>query len=378
MSTTELEKKIAGILATADIQINGSRPWDPQIHNRNFYNRVLSQGSLGIGESYMDGWWDCKEIDQLVFKALRGGLDKKFRGALNIKIIWHVLRAILFNLQTRSRAYEVAEVHYDIGNDLYEKMLGPTMSYTCAYWKNAKNLEEAENAKFDLVCRKLGLKKGQHILDVGCGFGTFAEYAAKNYGVSVVAVTIAKEQALYAKERVKNLPIEVRCEDYRQISGTFDHIISIGLMEHIGYKNYRPFMKQMQGMLKDGGYFLVHFIGQNKSRVVNDPWLNKYIFPNAMAPSAKQIATAIEGLFILEDWHTLPATDYYKTLMAWHHNFVKNWPTLKDHYGGERFYRMWTYGLLSGAGAHLSGTKVALWQIVLSKSGTPSGYESVR
>jgi cyclopropane-fatty-acyl-phospholipid synthase len=283
------------------------------------------------------------------------------------------------NLQTPSRSFEVGEVHYDTGNKLFEQMLGKSMVYTCAYWKNASNLDEAQEAKLDLVCKKIGLKPGQKILDIGCGWGSFAKYAAEKYGATVVGVTVSKEQAEYARELCKGLPVEIRFQDYRSVDEKFDHIVSIGMVEQVGYKNHRSFMEFVHRCLKDDGLFLLHVIGQNESKIVNDPWLNKYIFPNAMAPSPKQLTTAFEGLFILEDWHCF-GNDYYRTLKAWHENFVKNWSTIEkiDKSYDQRFYRMWTYGLLVGAGAHLSGTKVSLWQIVLSKSGIPEGYVSVR
>ena len=256
-------------------------------------------------------------------------------------------------------------------------MLDKRMTYTCGYWKNADNLDDAQEAKLDLVCRKIGLKSGQRVLDIGCGWGSFVKYAADKYGAQAVGITISKEQADYAKESCKGLPVEIRLQDYRSINEKFDHIVSIGMLEHVGYKNYRTYMETAHKCLKDDGFFLIHVIGQNRSKIVNDPWLNKYIFPNAMAPSVKQLAIAMEGLFILEDWHTFAATDYYKTIMAWYGNFVRNWPKIKNDYN-EQFFRMWTYGLKVTAGAHLSGTKVSLWQIVLSKSGVPEGYISVR
>ena len=269
----------------------------------------------------------------------------------------------------------VGKRHYDIGNDLYQAMLGKTMAYSCGYWKDADNLDEAQIAKFDLICRKIGLKKGDRILDIGCGWGGFLKFAAENYGAGGVGITISNEQVTLAKELCKNLPIEIHLQDYRNFQGKFDHIISIGMFEHVGVKNYRVFMSKAQELLKDDGLFLLHTIGLNQSSIPTDPWLEKYIFPNGILPSIDQISKSVEGLFTMEDWHNFGA-DYDKTLMAWFDNFNKNWPQLKEKYS-ERFYRMWKYYLLSCAGIFRS-RNIQLWQTVFSKKGVSGGYKSIR
>lgn len=366
-------QSVERLLAHADIRINGDRPWDIQVHDDRVYNRVLSQGSLGLGEAYMDGWWDVAAIDQLFTRILRAKLGRKL---ITWNLIWSIVRAWVSNQQSKSRAFLVGEEHYDLGNDLYEGMLDKRMVYTCAYWDlGAKDLDEAQEAKLDLICRKIGLKEGDRVLDIGCGWGSFAKFAAERYGAHVVGITVSKEQVALAEERCKGLSCEFRLQDYRDVDEQFDHIVSIGMFEHVGYKNYRTYMEVAHRCLKDGGLFLLHSIGGNRSVKTVDPWINKYIFPGGMLPSIAQIGKSIENLFVMEDWHNL-STNYDKTLMAWHANFERAWPTLKDKYS-ERFYRMWRYYLLMCA-ATFRSRHSQLWQIVLSKEGVEGGYKSVR
>jgi len=369
-----MKKTIEDLLEGTDIKINGKRDWDLQVHNPRLYARVLAEGSLGLGEAYMDCWWDCKRIDVFMTKVLSARLDDKVKG----NILWSLLWARLTNLQTKEKAKVVGEKHYDVGNDLYKAMLDKRMTYTCGYWKNAKTLDEAQEAKLDLVCKKVKLKPGMKVLDIGCGWGSFAKYAAEKYKVKVVGVTISKEQVKLAKQLCKGLDVEIRLQDYRDVNEKFDAIISLGMFEHVGYKNFKEYMKVVHRCLKDDGLFLLHTIACNRSATVNDPWIEKYIFPNSMLPSASQITKATEGLFILQDWQNF-GTDYDKTLMAWHKNFTKAWPKLKKNYN-ERFYRMWTYYLLTCAGTFRANSisQNQLWQIVFSKKGLNKVYECVR
>lgn len=368
------EKPYRDLFAEADIQLEGQRSSDLQIHNPRFYKRVLTEGSLGLGESYMEGWWDCQSLDKFFYKILGAHLPEKV--ANNKMAFLLEFTARVMNLQSKERAWLVGKQHYDLGNKLYTSMLDSRMIYSCGYWQHASNLEQAQKAKLDLVCRKLHLKPGMTLLDIGCGWGGMAKFAAENYGVSVLGVTISKEQFKFAKQCCKGLPIEFRLQDYRELHHEeFDRIVSIGMFEHVGYKNFRTFMKVSERCLKKEGLFLLHTIGSNTSGVCTDEWIHKYIFPNSMLPSGKQITEAIEDLFIIEDWHNF-GTDYDKTLMAWHSNFCKHWNELEPKYN-HRFYRMWTYYLLSCAAA-FRARKNQLWQIVLSKQGVKEGYSSIR
>ena len=367
------QTQVTELLAAADIRVNGDRPWDIRVQNDNFYKRILSQGSLGLGESYMDGWWDAPALDEFFTKILVAELDRK------AKYTWQMARAVLsaklLNPQRRSNAFEIGERHYDIGNDLYERMLDTRMTYTCGYWKDTRNLDEAQDAKLDLVCKKIGLKSGDRVLDIGCGWGSFAKFAAEKYGASVVGITVSREQVERAREICAGFPIEIRLEDYRDVSGQFDKIISLGMFEHVGSKNYHAYMEVARRCLTDDGMFLLHTIGGNRSVASTDPWIGKYIFPNSMLPSIAQIGQSIEGLLVMEDWHNFSA-DYDKTLMAWFHNFDTRWPEIQKAYG-ERFCRMWKYYLLASAGSFRS-RRNQLWQIVLSTHGVLGGYTSLR
>jgi cyclopropane-fatty-acyl-phospholipid synthase len=377
-----IKTKAQSLLALADITIDGSRPWDLQVKNEQFYNRIFSQGSLGVGESYMDGWWEVPQLDEFFHKVLRARLETKIKP---ISLIWFFLKASLSNRQSTSHSQGSAEYHYNIGNDFYEKMLDPWMQYTCGYWSSptpANNLNQAQENKLDLVCRKIGIKPGQKILDLGGGWGGFAKFAAQKYGARVTLINISREQVAYARKINQGLPVEVILADYREAAKlpvqSFDHVASIGLCEHIGVKNYRGFFEIASRLLKPDGLFLLHTIGGNRSVRAIDPWIDKYIFPNSMLPSMRQLTRAYEGLFVMEDWHNLSA-DYDKTLMAWFHNFEEHWSSIKQTSSkfDERFYRMWKYYLLACAGS-FRARKNQLWQVVLSPGGVAGGYRTVR
>ncbi|WP_133136360.1 cyclopropane fatty acyl phospholipid synthase [Legionella rowbothamii] len=371
MNSKSAQKVIDNLLFFAGVKLNGKEPWDLQIHNEEFYIRILNEGVLGLGESYMDGWWDCRQLDQFFDRIISADIENKVK--LN-RWLWPKLLLLkLFNYQSKKRALIVGQHHYDLGNDLFQAMLDNRMNYTCGYWHNASSLDIAQCNKLELSCQKLKLKSGMRILDIGCGFGSFAKYAAENYGVSVVGITISKEQREYAQKNCAGLPVEIRFQDYRDLNERFDRIVSLGMFEHVGYLNYRTYMQKVADCLEDDGLFLLHTIGNNITTTFCDPWINKYIFPNGMLPSMRQISKAVEGLFVMENWANFGAY-YDKTLMAWHDNFEQHWPSLQPQYD-ERFYRMWRYYLLSCAGA-FRARSMQLWQVVLSKHGVRGGYEA--
>lgn len=359
-------------LAKAGVAINGSQPWDIQVHNEGLYGRILSQGTLGLGEAYMDGWWDSASVDQFIFRVGTANIQSNFKP--DIALVASAVRGKLLNMQ-RLKIREVAEKHYDIGNDLYSAMLDPRMIYSCGYWKHAATLDQAQEAKLDLICRKIGLKPGMRILDIGSGWGGFLQFAAERYGVNGVGVTISKEQSALANERTKGLPVETLLMDYQALDGKFDRIVSIGMFEHVGYKNYAAYFAKARSLLFDDGLMLLHSIGGNFSSTHGDPWSEKYIFPNGMLPSIGQIGIAIEKHFVMEDWHNFGA-DYDKTLLAWLENFDAAWPSFAARYD-EHFNRMWRYYLLSFAGL-FRARMIGLWQVVLSPHGVAGGYDSVR
>lgn len=366
----DFKKTVENLLTTVDIQINGPRPWDIQIHNEGFYARVLSGGPLGLGESYMDGWWDCAAVDQFMTRLLGGRIDKIVKGS-NLSFFMMLLRARFSNAQSAKRAYIVGEEHYDTGNDLFTLMLDERMIYSCGFWKEAESLNQAQEAKLDLICRKMQFEPGMSVLEIGCGWGGFAKYAAENYGVNVHGVTISKEQKKLAENICQGLDVTFELQDYRKLNTEYDRIVSIGMFEHVGYKNYREYMEVANRCLKDGGLFLLHTIGSNTSDTTTDSWTNKYIFPNGMTPSTQQVGSATEGLLQIEDWHSF-GQYYDTTLMAWHDNFQNHWAELEGVYDA-RFKRMWQYYLLTAA-ASFRARRNQLWQLVLSKGGVKGGY----
>lgn len=376
MSQQRFQRRVAHLLAEADVQIGGARPWDLQVHDSHFYARVLGQGSLGLGESYMDGWWDAESLDGFLFHLLQARLEQRVHGAGEL---WDALRARLLNLQSRNRSREVGERHYDLGNDLYAAMLGRRLVYSCGYWTQADGrvldgLDVAQEAKLDLTCRKLRLQPGMRVLDIGCGWGEALKFAAERYGVSGVGITISKEQADYARELCAGLPIEIRLQDYRELHEPFDAALSIGMFEHVGVKNYRGYFEVAQRCLPPGALFLLHTIGTNRSVNHTDPWIGRYIFPNSMLPSTAQIAQAVEGLFVIEDWHNFGA-DYDRTLQAWRDNVERAWPP--DPRYDERFRRMWRF-YLAASMATFRTRNSQLWQVVLSNGGVKGGYLAPR
>jgi cyclopropane-fatty-acyl-phospholipid synthase len=274
-----------------------------------------------------------------------------------------------------SRARQVGQHHYDIGNDLYERMLDRRRIYSCAYWKQAATLDQAQEAKLELVCRKLELKPGMRVLDIGCGWGGAAQYAAERYGVEVHGVTISEEQAKHAQAICQGLPVVIELKDYRQIEGKFDRVYSLGMFEHVGYKNYRTYFDVVKRCLAEDGLFLLHTVGGNASDTTANPWVERYIFPNSMLPSVAQIGAVTENFMVMEDWQNL-GPDYSRTLLAWYENFERHWPELRQRYDG-RFYRVWRYYLLGFAGA-FRARHIQLWQVVLSPRGLLYRYDAPR
>ncbi|QWT18611.1 cyclopropane fatty acyl phospholipid synthase [Bacillus sp. NP157] len=367
-----LKARAQGLLAQAGITINGHRPVDISVLDERTYPRVFAHGSLGLGESFMDGWWDCPDLPGFMARVLASHVDESLR---SLDTLLAHFRARFLNMQRGEHAWDVGRQHYDLGNDLFEAMLGKRMVYSCGYWANAWNLDDAQEAKLDLICRKLGLTPGQRILDIGCGWGEALKFAAERYGVSGVGVTISKEQAEYARELCRGLPIEIRLQDYRELDERFDAVLSVGMFEHVGGKNYRTWFEVARRCVRPDGLVLLHSIGSNGGPGRPDPWIDKYIFPNSMIPAMAQVAEALEDLFVVEDWHNF-GPDYDRTLMAWLANFESAWPQLSARYD-ERFRRMWRYYLGCSAGIFRS-RRDQLWQLTLSPHGVAGGLRVPR
>ncbi len=355
------------LFALAGVQVDGDRPFDVRVTDERFYKRVLRDGQLGLGEAYMDGWWETERLDEATRRFALADLERKARRML--PFVLAVARERLSNVGKKSAAFEVGERHYDLGNDLFRSFLDRRMVYSCAYWKDAQTLDQAQENKLDLVCRKLGLTPGMRVLEIGCGWGSWAKFAAERYGVSVVGLTVSKEQAAFARESCAGLPVEFRLQDYRDVDEKFDRVVSIAMFEAVGQRYFRAFMQVVDRCLKDDGLFLLHtIVGNEHVGPAQAPWLDKYIFPNGELPSLAQITAAAENIFVVEAMHRLGG-DYERTLQAWHDNFTANWHTIQDKYG-ERFYRMWRYYLMTARGA-FQARIIHLWHVLFSKNGIP-------
>ena len=367
MGYSRFRRRFEEILATADIRINGDRPWDMQVHRDDVFPRLFAFGSLGMGESYMDGWWDCEQLDEFMSRASAADLKSQFR-SLDLFL---AMQARLKNPKDEKRHSQEGARHYEIGRELYRRMLDKRMIYSCAYWNNAETLDEAQEHKLNLIARKLRFEPGMKVLDIGCGWGGSIHYFAERYGITGVAVTLSPDQLDAARELCADLPVEIRLQDYREVDEKFDSSYSIDMLGHVGRKNYRSYMENVKRNLHPGGLHLVQTAGSDNSTVKADPWVNRYIFPGGHIPSPKQIIDAAEGVLVLEDWHSF-TQDYDRTFMCWYDNLSEAWENLSKDFD-ERLFRMWRYYLLSFAGVFRSSVS-QLWQIVFSHASSGPDY----
>lgn len=373
------QRRLTDLFESVGLVVDGPDPWDPQIRDPRFFRRVLHGGSLGLGESYVDGWWDVERLDVFIERLLRIDVRKWNRASpgLALRQLLRYLRSRLTNPQRIGRARTNVAHHYDIGNELYEAMLDSRLVYTSGYWRRADDLERSQEEKLELVCEKLRLSPGMRVLDIGCGWGSLGRWAARRHDVEVVGITLSERQLELGRRRTEGLPVELRLQDYRELeeADDFDRVVSLGMFEHVGPKNYRRFMEVARAVLREDGLFLLDSIGSDRSTRMTEPWLDRYVFPDSTIPSAGQVTGATEGLFVLEDWHNF-GVDYDRTLMAWHANLVESWDDLPARYD-ERFRRLWEYYLLSCAGA-FRARRVQQWQLVLSPRGVAGGYRAPR
>lgn len=379
LASMPIPATLLSLTAAADVQFNGTRPWDMQVHDPDLYASLLNHGSLALGDGYVRGDWDCVQLEELIARLLQAGANRPLSWRGQLKDLLQLMRDRLINPQSLARSFIVGRRHYDIDPRVYEAMLDRSMAYSCGYWRTAGDLETAQRDKLQLVCDKLQLQPGERLLDVGCGWGALARFACDHYGVEVVGITVSKRQAAYIRERHGHKPISVAVCDYRKLSSLhpepFDKIASIGMFEHVGRRNDRLFHRAMASALKPDGLMLLHTIGSAETTHRTDAWIDRYIFPGGRLPSASQLCQGLEGQFLIEDWENF-GQDYETTLRAWWENFEAAWPTLRDDIGSD-FYRFWRYYLLSCAG-YFRSRQGQLWQVVLSLPQRQLVYRSWR
>lgn len=370
-------------LAQAGITINGTNPWDLIVKDDRFYARTAIGGSLGLGDSYAEGLITCEDIGALQQRWIAADTHPPGpRWPRNPAEAWIRLKMLMSNQQNIERSRDVGKFHYDIGNDLYRRMLGPTMAYSCGYWAGIKYatdalaLDQAQRNKYQIICEKLNLRWGMRVLEIGCGSGGFAAYAAREYGVDIVGVSISKEQIAYAQQAYPDLcasgQINLQLMDYRGMYDTFgqqfDAAVSIGMFEHVGPANYAVYMKAVRDCLKPHAPFLLHTIVGNGNP---DPFMWYRIFRGGVLPLEAQMAKAAKPYFAIEHVENF-GYDYYLTLKAWWNNFVAAWPELEHTYD-RRFYRMWEF-YLKACAALFEARRIHLQHWLLVPGGTKHGY----
>ena len=364
---------LAQLLASADIHLNGSRPWDIQIKYPQTLQRLLSLGGFALGESYMDGWWECQAIDLMVERAMRAGLQEKLATP---RAWWESFKVRMRPRDGVGQSRIVGRMHYAVGNQVFQAMLDPYMAHSCAYWvEGAQTLEEAQIAKLEMVCRKLQLRPGMRVLDMGCGWGSFMRYAAEHYGVTVLGLSNVPHQIELGKTLARHLPVQFELSDYAQFNtdgkSKFDRIVSIGTFEQLGQAHVAAFFETAKGCLKDDGWMLLQTQGKSNRQRLLDAWNDKYIYPQGYLPRLDEVTQASEAHFVVEDVHNIGA-DHDRTLLHWHQRFEMAWPQLRLSHD-ERFYRMWRFHLLSSA-ASFRTRHHQMWQLVLSPKGLHKVY----
>lgn len=359
-----VENLLTNWLEDAGIHVNGPASHDIRVHDKRFYWRTLAHGSLGFGEAFMDGWWSCEDLEEMVFRLIRSEVRRRaYRHPGAVALEW--LNRIR-NDQNRRRSLRAPRRHYDFDNEMFQAFLGRYMNYSCGYYAGTGDLDEAQILKMDIICRKLDLQPGEHLLDVGGGWGEFALYAAKHYGVHVTSVNISEEQMRFARRRCAGYDVDVVRSDYRDIAGQYDKVAAIAMFPHVGHRNHRTFMQAMYRALKPGGTFLIESTMNTATTTAGDPWIDRYIFPGLLMPSGSQICAAMEGLFVIEDLHNF-GPHYVKTLRAWNANFQNAWGRFAARHD-ERVRRMFEYFFLISAALFRART-MEYWHLVLTRQG---------
>jgi cyclopropane-fatty-acyl-phospholipid synthase len=327
-----------------------------RIHDPAFYLRVVLGGTIGAGEAYMDGLWDCDDLTGLVRIMVRNqGSQDRLEGGL-ARIAASLQRFLhRLNDNTRRGSRRNIAAHYDLGNDFYRLFLDPTMTYSCGIFEHPRaTMEDASLAKLDGICRRLHLKDDMRVLEIGGGWGGFAIHAARSYGCHVTTTTLSSQQYAFALERIQEAGLEDKItllqKDYRDLEGKFDRLVSIEMIEAVGHRHLPAFFRVCGERLKADGAALIQAITMpdaNYERYLNRPdFINRYIFPGGCCPSRASISHAVQTMTDLSLVHAEDLTPHYvRTLQEWRAAFHSSLEAVRSLGYDERFIRMWRYYL---------------------------------
>lgn len=341
-----------------------------RIHDDRFFSRVLSQGNLGMGEAYVDGDFTVEdgELHEFLTLLLRNRIDRKVRG--DPRTALKVLRVQLGNKLSGAQ-WRYVQRHYDLGDELFESFLDETMTYSCGYALTPEDsLEELQRNKLDRICRKLELKPGEQLLDIGCGFGGLLIHAAKHYGVTGVGITNSERHAERGNENIARAGlagrIRVELRDHSTIDGRFDKIVSVGMLEHLPRKEYRRYFSLISRALAPRGLGLVHAIGTSAPVNTHDPFIQKYIFPGSGQVKLSEVATHLErrGLAIRDVENIV--RHYHYTAKHWLMRFQQNQHRLDPRRYDAAFRRLWEYYLHCCVAAPLASDGT-VYQVLFTK-----------
>lgn len=341
------------------------------VNNNNFYTKLLKHGEIGLGESYVDKDWDSNNLEETLYNLIIN--QKKIENAIiknSPNLIIKKLLDIPSDIFSTDNTKNDIKFHYDIGNKLYENMLGKSMLYSCAYfYKQGLSLDEAQYAKLDLIAKKLNLKEGMRVLDIGCGFGTAAIYLSKKFNVNILGISLSKEQINYFNSIYTGTQVQVIYKDYRELTrehnNSYDCIYSIGMFEHIGINNHIDYYNKCFKLLKTNGTMLIHTIVSNKRLYSHNSWITKYIFPGAELPHISDFTKKYTDNWLLQDLQCI-GKSYSKTLLAWKKNI--NDSSVFNNYD-DKFKRTWNYYLLLCSAA-FRAREITVFQLVYFKKDT--------
>lgn len=329
------------------------RPVTVRLHDESLVRRILLNPDLGIGEGYMEGSFTIDDDDLHGFLALAvRNSQNAWRHPLH-RFLWKLryLSRVARQYNPAGRARRRVAHHYDLSGELYDLFLDSDKQYSCAYFRSPDDtLEQAQAQKKAHIAGKLRIEPGMRVLDIGCGWGGLALTLARDYGARVLGVTLSEEQHEVANERARAAGLgnraQFRLMDYREVEGTFDRVVSVGMFEHVGAPHYREYFRTVREKLTEDGIALIHTIGRSTPPGANSPWIEKYIFPGGYIPALSEIMTAVEKEDFISQDIEVWRLHYAQTLRHWHDRFVANEERVREIYD-DRFCRMWRYYLVA-------------------------------